>query len=120
MSKSRIISGDLVSGASALTHVKERAPITAAQMRPLCGIKQEVDAADGVGDAACHVRLWPRSKGDGRFRAGTSANARATEAYSSVRCARETASMSPTISSNLGLTIFGTVLRFGTGVRGSD
>lgn len=57
---------------------------------------------------------------DASTRDGISANSRAIEAYSSVRCARETASMSPTISSNLGLAIFGTVLRFGTGVRHSD
>lgn len=39
----------------ALAHVKERAQITAAQMRLLRGIKQKVDAADAVPDAT-----WPR------------------------------------------------------------
>ena len=62
------------------------------------------------------VRLWPRSKGDGRFRPRAAASVRATVAYSAVKCGRHTASMSPTISSNLGFTIVGTVLRLGTGV----
>ena len=55
-----------------------------------------------------HVRVWPRTKGDGRLRARAAANSWATVAYSSVRCAPQKASISLVISSNRGLTIFGT------------
>jgi len=55
-------------------------------------------------------------KGDGRLRAKADASSRATAAYSSVRCARHTASVSPTISSNRGFTIAGTLWRLDMGV----
>lgn len=58
-----------------------------------------------------HVSQWPRIRGEGRFRASAAVSSRATPAYSSLRCARQTALMRPTTSSNRGLTIVGTVGR---------
>ena len=94
--------------AGALTDAEQCTQFTAVQMRSLLRVEQEIDGVDRVGHptrpgvtVTSHQRRRPFAR-KGRHQLS------GEQAYSSVRCARQTASVRPTIVSTRGLILFGT------------